>query len=1213
MQGEPFGPYRIERELGSGGMGSVFAASDANGTRVALKLVHPHLMARPGFKERFLREAEVGRRIDHPNVIRTLDAGEIDGQPYIALEFVEGQTLGELRVELGRVSETLCRHIGTLAARGLAAIHAQGVVHRDVKPENVLITADHEVRLMDLGLARSEAGLDRMTRTGQFVGSPAYAPPEQFRGEGALDARSDLYSLGVTLFELATGSPPFRAQSMEALAAKIATEPPPRTAQFGAEISPFFEAILFNLMAKDPRRRVESAQKLADLLEAGEASEWWSAEATRVEDHAVRPPARIRVPRETECVGREVELATLRGAFEAARAGEGCVVLVEGEAGIGKSRLVDEFVHRLGADGEAVEFLYGVCAPGGAATATGAFVQAYRDSLGLEGSARHLTDAPALVPAFDALLRGDAPPVGTQALTLDSLMTAFVHATRALGRLRPTVVVIDDLHFAPDEGRSLFASLAMAVPGHRILLVGTTRPSLPVEWRAEMGRLDHVARVPMVRMQPADMRRLLLPMLGVSLHAERLASAISAKADGNPYFLFELVRSLREKGVLSRAASGKWATLAQVHELLLPGSVQSLLDVRIGRLTDEERELLECAACWGTEFDGRLVAEALGMRSLPGLRLLGRIEHEHGLVRAAGGRFAFDHHAIREHLHSGLPQAVREELHAALAQVLETRTNAAQIEPEALGGDLCVDLCTHFLAGTRGPAARRYLPVAQAHLSGRHRLTELCALTECALAAPGLIAGADRVRTLLRFAATLDRMGRRQRESEVVLEAERLAEELRDDGLRQQTAAAVGTYLWWTSRNDEAETAFRRALELARSLSDRVALASATGNLGNVLKARNRHAEARELYEAQLAIGCEIGDRSVEARAHGSLGNVDFALSRHDDARQHYERSLTLCLVLQDLPGEASALGNLGNVAFTLGRLDEARERFERQLDLTREVGDRTGEARATGAVAMVVKASGRLAEAPQRYERALELSREIGYRSGEAVVLVNLGSCRLALGELQNAREAFTASLGVCREIAARYPEGYALAGLSAVADEEGNSADAMARIEDSLAVRRAIGHADGVGDSLVELGDLRRRAGDTIGARATIEEALALSRERGRVAGVVQSLALLACLPGGSTDAAEVALRDSAGAGDSLRVRHCLWEATGDGAHLAEAKRRLDEILSKVPADRRRALLTNLRLHREIAAACREAGPPARDPAHFDGGGPESETRIG
>jgi len=270
--GDSVGQYRIVRELGSGGMGTVYEAHDANGVRVAVKVVHPRLLAMEGFRERFLREAVVGKRIEHPNVIRLLDAGESAGRPYIALEFVVGQTLDALRRELGRVPETLCRHIGARAAHGLEAIHAEGIVHRDVKPANILITPDREVRVMDLGLARAASGIDRVTLTGRFVGSPAYCPPEQLLGSRVLDARGDLYSLGVTLYELATGERPFTGDSLVEMSLEIMDSQPPRPRDLCPELSPFFEGLLLSLLEKAPEHRVASARELAELLESAEPS-----------------------------------------------------------------------------------------------------------------------------------------------------------------------------------------------------------------------------------------------------------------------------------------------------------------------------------------------------------------------------------------------------------------------------------------------------------------------------------------------------------------------------------------------------------------------------------------------------------------------------------------------------------------------------------------------------------------------------------------------------------------------------------------------------------------------------------------------------------------------------------------------------------------------------------------------------------------------------
>ena len=182
MEGRLLGPYRIGPEIGSGGMGSVFLATvegDAAGlepgARVAVKVVHPHLLARPGFFKRFLREGRAGRQVGHENVVRTLevDALQVEGRTvhFLVMEHVEGRTLRELLGDLGAIPEALLRELARQIAAGLSAIHAAGIVHRDLKPENVLVTDDHRVRVMDLGVARIVEESVALTREGQFAGS----------------------------------------------------------------------------------------------------------------------------------------------------------------------------------------------------------------------------------------------------------------------------------------------------------------------------------------------------------------------------------------------------------------------------------------------------------------------------------------------------------------------------------------------------------------------------------------------------------------------------------------------------------------------------------------------------------------------------------------------------------------------------------------------------------------------------------------------------------------------------------------------------------------------------------------------------------------------------------------------------------------------------------------------------------------------------------
>ncbi len=1199
MVGQALGAYRIESELGSGGMGKVYLATKGE-DRFALKVVHPHLLSEPGFFKRFLREAEIGKTVDHPNVVRCYDCDQliIDNttHAFLVMEYVEGQTLCDLLAELETVPEELCRHIGREVSKGLAAIHEVGVVHRDLKPENVLITPDHEIKIMDLGVARLADEAIRLSMTGAFVGSPLYASPEQFSGE-ELDGASDLFSLGVILYELSCGAHPHPGDNFMQVLARVVEDEPRRLGDRNPQLSAFFEEVVHALLLKDREERFTSASRLREVLEQGEKSTWWDHRARTLRAETKLPIRRIRIPRETEVYGREAELARLRGAYEKVKSGDGQVALIEGEAGIGKSRLIDEFIAGLHRDGEDLNFLFGSYPPGGAATASGAWSTAYREHFGAEGLAEtledYLTVTPILVPAFAALLRGEPPPEGKEPLTKDSVQTVFVHATSALARERTTVVLIEDLHFAPEEGRAIFASLAHAAPGHRILLVGTTRPGLPEDWRANLERLDQTSRLELARLGPKDLTKLLIDAFQSEKLAEELAFKIALKSDGNPFFVFEIIRGLREGQFITKHPDGTWVTTKVIQEIEIPSSVLDLVNARVADLSEEERDLLDVACCWGFEFDPGLIGEVLDFGRIPTLKRFGRIERTHRLVRSSGRTYSFDHHQVQEALYGSLHEQMREEYHGALAVALEARSRATEGDAESLDGDLCVDLCRHFLEGARGEMTLRYLPAALTHLESGYLHAPTVDLAERALAVPGLLPDIERAKLLLRLGTVngpLDRMGRRVRQEEVAREAERLAEEVGDDALRSQAAIALGWALWRSSRHEEAEAAFRSAIEIANAAGEQRTEAHATGNLGVVLYSQGRLEKAREHYERNLALSREIGDRQGEARATGNLGVVFKVQGRLEKAREHYERHLALSRELGNRLGEATATGNLGNVFKAEGRLAEAREHHERHLALSREIGYRQGEAHATGNLAGVFRAEGRLTEAQEHYDRHLALSCEIGDRRGEAIATGNLGNLFCSQGHLARAREHFERSLALSGGIGHRRGEAFAQHNLGNVLREQGEPVKAEERLEACLALCEEIGLRELAALTHLVLGSLQAASSDGPAGRRSLETARDLAAQIG-VAGVVTlAHCELALLPGGD---AEDALRtfteneERLSTEEHREARYLLWKATGDGTYIEEAKRLLDESVAHVPDDIRKSMLQNLRVNREIMAA--------------------------
>jgi serine/threonine-protein kinase len=263
--------YELNHLIARGGMAEVYRAHDRLLDRpVALKVLFPELSVDRSFVERFRREAQAAANLSNPNIVPVFDWGEDSGTYFIVMEFIDGRPLSSILKTAGPLSTERAADIGahTAAAHGYA--HKPGVVHRDVKLGNVLITDDGQVKVTDFGIARALNTEESLTQTGAVMGTATYFSPEQAEGIG-VDARSDIYSLGVVLFEMVTGRPPFLGDTPVAVASKHVRDMPPTPREINPSIQPTFEAIILKAMAKDPAHRYQSAEELrADLLRFNE-------------------------------------------------------------------------------------------------------------------------------------------------------------------------------------------------------------------------------------------------------------------------------------------------------------------------------------------------------------------------------------------------------------------------------------------------------------------------------------------------------------------------------------------------------------------------------------------------------------------------------------------------------------------------------------------------------------------------------------------------------------------------------------------------------------------------------------------------------------------------------------------------------------------------------------------------------------------------------
>jgi serine/threonine protein kinase len=261
------GRYEVEELVGHGGMSSVYKARDALLERhVALKILHDQYSTDEGFVERFKREARSVAQLQHPNIVTVIDRGEADGRQFIVFEYIDGENLKERVVRKGRLDLHKGLEIALEVARGLGFAHQNGIIHRDVKPQNVLLNGDGQAKVTDFGIART-LDVDGMTQTGTVLGTSNYIAPEQASGQ-RVDAHSDVYALGAVLYELLAGEVPFPGESFVAVAMKHVHEPPPNLLEARKDVPPRVAAAVDRALEKDPEQRFATMDEFAAELEA---------------------------------------------------------------------------------------------------------------------------------------------------------------------------------------------------------------------------------------------------------------------------------------------------------------------------------------------------------------------------------------------------------------------------------------------------------------------------------------------------------------------------------------------------------------------------------------------------------------------------------------------------------------------------------------------------------------------------------------------------------------------------------------------------------------------------------------------------------------------------------------------------------------------------------------------------------------------------------
>jgi tRNA A-37 threonylcarbamoyl transferase component Bud32/tetratricopeptide (TPR) repeat protein len=877
VPGTEIGPYEIVSQLGAGGMGEVYRAQDRRLARVvALKLIRRSMVQDEVALDRLLREATLASALNHPNIVTIYETGVAGGDRYVAMELIEGVTLRTLAAGGLPVSRVLA--IGRQIAEALAVAHAAQIVHRDIKPENVMVRPDGYVKLLDFGLARLQpdalaAGhTTAATEAGVILGTIGYMAPEQARGE-KVAAEADIFALGVLLYELVTGRHPFMAASQLGTLHALMWETPEPPSLLNAELPRAVDQLILEAIQKDPRLRPGATDVMYRLTLAHDSSV-----AAALSEVAVSPRSAAPV---RHIVGRDAELDTLVEELGTVRAGRTRVVFISGEAGMGKTTLVDAFLRYLDESHEPVRIGRGRCSERLAGSDAYLPVLEVLDSLQRNeqhGNLSRLIRAVApswyaqiMPPGSDesSAARLAAETVGGSQERLKREIAALLEE---IGRIQPVIVWIDDVHWADPSTTDLIGYLAKRLDTARLLTIVTARPSDLAQARHPFlsMKLDLLSRglcreiAPGMLNEDAIERYLLLQFPGHAFPAG-FAGMIHQRTDGNPLFMADLLRDLRRRQII-RQQDARWLVAEELTtvERELPESVRSLIQRKMDALDDTDRRLLAAAAVQGLDFDSAALASALELDDELLENRLDRLEREHALVRFVQEaenadrsltlRYRFAHHVYHNAFYDSLRVTRRAALSRAIADTLVRRSGG---QP----GEGAAAIAILLETARDGIRAAEYWNQAAQAAARLYAHDETARLAQRGL---GLLA--------------VEKDG-----------PERAATEL---GLQMTYGLAIKTSKGYAV--PAVGAAYGRARELARQVSD-------PGRVIPVLIGLTAHhvvsGDIRTAYEIgleMLALFEKLGEPNLQMIGEWSVGAALFHLGELEQGHAHLEKGLEL-------------------------------------------------------------------------------------------------------------------------------------------------------------------------------------------------------------------------------------------------------------------------------------------------------------------------------
>jgi tetratricopeptide (TPR) repeat protein len=1028
--------YRLERLIDRGGTASVYSARRLQlDDLVAVKILKIGDKLSPVALKRFRLEAAAAASIKHQNVVSIYDFGILEDIAYLVMELLDGPALSKELSQCVNLPLERASCIFNQVCAAVDAAHRKGIIHRDIKPSNIIFQhADGEddlIKVVDFGIAklvRSPRGGEKLTVSNIGIGTPFYMSPEQCLGQ-KVDERSDIYSLGVLLYQMLSGKLPFYSPVVSATLIQHAVEAPQPLSDFNPaiteEISTVISTVVMRALEKFPEKRFQSASKMAEEFE--------KARGSLVEQVDEKFDTRMRSRFFfNHFVGRKEELSRLRDRFNTICKGSAGSVFIIGDPGAGKTELVNQFRRRLN--------------PNTAFFLNGSFYEYGNDNLyrfylsSIYNLIRNISNQPEnedLLNRLNQIIKEingciDIEPSKTIQVEEQIKYRTFNLLTEiflVLSAFRPVILFLDDVQWADSLSLEFLAYLLRNAEASPLLVLCTARSQDLLDERRPiktwLRRINRYTRCEQLRLAPLsdnEVRALISSTFGNIIIPEGMFYRLYELSEGNPFYLGEILRQLAQEEKIIRVDE-RWQ-FADTGEVDLPCSILDLIELHLRRLDARAIDLFTCAAVAGERFslESLHAITNLTRNELMGIIDIGLQEFiiKESNTSESGGDdyFVFHHNTLRRVLYDRLSTDHRRDLHTQIGNRLE-RLYLYKHNP------IVDELAYHFYNGANFRKALLYSVMAGDAAQNIFSIEE----------ALKYYTWADESLNYLSESGTLTEYG---------------AEWIGNFRL------SFGCALMHFGKNESAYRQFESGLELSRQeglarLQGRILRA-----MGELSWSCSNYRDAIDFCEAGQKLLNEAGDVAGECRLFGVIGDTHFSQGNFDEAIEYYNKSLDLARMIGDRVIEAEALRRIGSILGFRSQTRRALDHLEEALAISRSTGNRQSEWLIMMVIGNIYLEQGRLIDAVRNYQQARMITRSIGRRRGECRLAVNLGEACLRQGDLTGAKNYLNEARVIAAEIQDHEIEGHTLSNLGLVYQDLGELDNALESFQQALSIFR-------------------------------------------------------------------------------------------------------------------------------------------------------------